>query len=211
MKTCSVSLCFLTATLFAAPAFAQGEPAAGTPPPEGEHRPLREQMLQCFDANHDGKLDETERAAARAEWQKRMAERGGPGAWGPGGPWGPHEFAAHGEGGGEFRGRAHHRHWRKMMRLMRWRRHQMRQAMLHRFDANHDGRLDETERAAARQAGREMRERFQAGRRQMLERFDANHDGRLDENERKNARDAWQEFLKQRPVLAPAPAAPAGK
>ena len=55
------------------------------------------------------------------------------------------------------------------------------------------------------------RARFQQGRKEMLERFDANQDGRLDANERKGARDAWQEFLRQRPVLAPAPATPAGK
>jgi hypothetical protein len=94
--------------------------------------------------------------------------------------------------------------------MMRMRRAHLRQAVLHRFDQDGDHRLNEAERAAARKAGREMRDRFQEGRRQMLERFDANHDGRLDENERKGLRDAWQEFVKQRPVLAPAPAAPTG-
>jgi hypothetical protein len=195
MKTSSVSLCFLTATLFAAPGFAQADaPAATTPPPPapGEHRPWREEMLQRFDANHDGQLDDAERATARAAWQKRMAERGGPGA--------------------EFHGGGHpHRHWRKMMRMRHWRRMHLRHAMLRRFDRDGDHRLSEAERADARKAGEEMRARFQANRRQMLERFDANHDGRLDENERKGVRDAWQEFVKQRPVLAPAPAAPAGK
>jgi hypothetical protein len=205
MKTSSVSLCFLTATLFAVPAVAQADaPAAPPPPPAGEHRPLREEMLQRFDANHDGKLDEAERATARAEWQKRRAEHGG--------GWGRHEFAGRGGYGGEFHGRGlHHRHWRKMTRMRHWRRMHMRQAMLQRFDRDGDHHLSEAERADARKAGQEMRARFQEGRKQVLERFDANHDGRLDENERKGLRDAWQEFVKQRPVLAPAPSAPAGK
>lgn len=222
MKNSSVSLCFVAATLFAVPAFAQGEPAAGSPPPapDGDHRPMREEMLKRFDTNHDGKLDDTERAAARAEWQKRMAEHGGPGAWGPGGGpegfrgpggpgggWGRHEFAGRGGRSGDFHGGWRgHRHFRRMMRLMRWHRMHMRQAMLHRFDKDGDHHLSGAERADARKRGEEMRARFQEGRKQMLARFDANHDGRLDENERKGLRDAWQEFLKQRPVL-PAPAA----
>ena len=217
MKSSSVSLCLLSATLFAAPALAQGEPPAGAPPPpppEGEHRPLREEMLRRFDANHDGKLDESERAAARAAWQKRMAERGGPegfrGPGGPGGPWGPPGFAGRGDGDEHFHGRGHHRHWRKMMRMMRWRRMHMRQAMLQRFDRDGDHRLNDAERAEARKAGEEMRARFQAGRKQVLERFDANHDGKLDADERKGMHDAWQEFLQQRPVPA-APPAPAAK
>ena len=147
MKTSSVSLCFLTATLFALSAFAQGEPAAGAPPapPEGGHHPLREERLKRFDANHDGKLDDSERAAARAEWQKRMAEPGGgPDAWGPpGGPWGGHEFSGRGEGGEDFHGGGHHRHWRRiMMRMRHWRRQHLHEAMLKRFDANHDGNFN---------------------------------------------------------------------
>jgi len=184
---------------------------------------MREEMLKRFDANHDGKLDESERATARAEWQKRMAEHGGPGAWGPGGregfhgrggpdgPGGPHEF---GGPGGEW-GPPHGGpgRWHRMMRMVRMHRRMMRrwhEHMLARFDANHDGKLDDAERATARKTGEEMRARFQEGRQQVLERFDANHDGKLDENERKGLHDAWQEFLKQRPVLA-APPAPAGK
>ncbi len=89
-----------------------------------------------------------------------------------------------------------------------------RQRMLERFDTNHDGQLDETERAAARaewrmhREGEKMRARFEQRRKEVLARFDRNGDGRLDENERKELQQAWQDFLKQHPVVAPA--APAG-
>jgi hypothetical protein len=72
MKTSFVSLCILTATLFAGSAFAQGEgPAAPAAP--GEDHPFRQRLLERFDTNHDGQLDATERAAARAEWQMHRA------------------------------------------------------------------------------------------------------------------------------------------
>ncbi len=164
---------------------------------------MRERFLQRFDANHDGKLDEAARAAARAEWQKRLAEHGGgegrhhgPGAFGPGGPG---EFGPDGFGGPPP-------HWRK---LMRWHRHL--RAMWHhrvmaRFDHDHDGRLNDAEYAEARKAREEMRARAKEHRQMVLARFDANHDGKLDPGERKELRNAWQEFLQARPVL-PAPAA----
>jgi len=66
----------------------------------------------------------------------------------------------------------------------RIRRHVMQQIKA-RFDANHDGVLDESERAAARQAIHAK----------LLERFDANHDGALDVNERQAARHAIQQKL----------------
>jgi EF hand len=137
MKTSFVSLCFLTATLFAGSAFAQSE-APATPPPAapGEEQPFRQRMLERFDTNHDGKLDDTERAAARAAWQIRATER--------------------------------------------------------------------------REVRDEIRAQLQENRQAILARFDRNSDGKLDENERAELRQAWQEFLKQRPVLTPAPVAPAG-
>jgi Ca2+-binding EF-hand superfamily protein len=62
----------------------------------------------------------------------------------------------------------------------------MRAKMLEKYDTNHDGKLDDTERAA-------MRADFQAKRserrQEMLARFDTNKDGKLDENERKVMKD----------------------
>ncbi|MEZ4361993.1 MAG: EF-hand domain-containing protein [Kofleriaceae bacterium] len=48
-------------------------------------------------------------------------------------------------------------------------------------DYNHDGQLDETERAALHE---KMRERAQQRRAEMLGKFDANRDGKLDDAER---------------------------
>jgi hypothetical protein len=140
MKTSFVSLCFLTATLFAGSAAAEsGTPATPAPLPPaapGEDRPFRQRLLERFDANHDGQLDDTERAAARAEWQIRR-----------------------------------------------------------------------THRAEMRE---DLRTGLQEQRQAILARFDRNGDGHLDEYERKELRQAWQDFLKVRPVVAPAPSPAAG-
>ena len=49
--------------------------------------------------------------------------------------------------------------------------------MLERFDTNHDGKLDDTERAA-------MKAAFGEKRQEMIARYDTNHDGTLDATER---------------------------
>ncbi len=61
-----------------------------------------------------------------------------------------------------------------------------------RFDANHDGVLDEQERAAARQAIEAHRAERERRRAEFLERFDTNGDGRLDEAERAALRE-WRD------------------
>lgn len=58
---------------------------------------------------------------------------------------------------------------------------EVRARLLKQFDANHDGKLDETERAAAKQY---MEEHGGAVRERMLKRFDKNGDGKLDDEER---------------------------
>lgn len=52
-----------------------------------------------------------------------------------------------------------------------------------RFDVNGDGQLDETERAAARQAMEERMRRERERREEMFEKFDADDDGKLDRDE----------------------------
>jgi hypothetical protein len=222
MKTSFVSLYLLTATLFAGSALAQSDapaaaaPSATPPAPQGD-QPFRQRTLERFDANHDGKLDDAERATARAGWEKRAGEfrsRGGPKdergpgqVGGPRGPKGGHEFAEY----REFREFRQFQRWKKMAKKQQHRHERMRSAMLQRFDHDGDHRLNDAERAEARAAGRQMRERFQAGRKQALERFDANHDGKLDATERQGMQQAWQKFLQQQPVVAPAPAATPAK
>jgi Ca2+-binding EF-hand superfamily protein len=63
-----------------------------------------------------------------------------------------------------------------------------RDKKLARFDTNHDGVLDEKERAAMRASWKERRE-------ERVARFDANHDGVLDDNERAAMRRAFQQRI----------------
>ena len=62
-----------------------------------------------------------------------------------------------------------------------------RKKLLEKFDTNHDGKLDETEKAAAKAA-------MQAHHQKMLEKFDTNKDGKLEPDERKAAREARKTF-----------------
>ena len=62
------------------------------------------------------------------------------------------------------------------------RHHPIPPAVLEQFDADKDGKLNEEERKAAREA---MQAKREEARKKALEEFDANDDGKLDENERK--------------------------
>lgn len=236
MKNRSVTLSLLTATLFAIPALAADAPAAPpAPPAPAAPGPWRAEMMQRFDQDKDGKLNDAERAAAREarvqmsaglkkkfdrnqdgqldESERRVAReamrakpgrRGGPaGFHGPRGrppewmrrelhrwfeqKWGGHPGARPGHHAGAGRpGKRLHA------------------AMLKRFDADRSGRLDDTERAAMKQAGEERRARMQEHRKEVLARFDANGDHKLDGAEHTNLRDAWKKFIQQQPVVKPA-------
>ncbi|MHC4819181.1 MAG: dockerin type I domain-containing protein, partial [Planctomycetota bacterium] len=65
--------------------------------------------------------------------------------------------------------------------------------ILEKFDANGDGELDETDRAAAREAFGGRRGHRGGKRAKILEKFDANGDGKLDEAERAELRKKLQE------------------
>lgn len=67
---------------------------------------------------------------------------------------------------------------------------QARAALLEKFDTNKDGKLDETERAAAREATRENRGKL---REQALAKFDKDGDGKLNDEEKAAAREAMKE------------------
>jgi EF hand len=62
-----------------------------------------------------------------------------------------------------------------------------RAEILQKFDANHDGKLDDSEKAAMREA---MKAKFEARKQEMLQRFDTNKDGKLDDAERAAMKDA---------------------
>jgi hypothetical protein len=135
----------------------QAQPNSDGPPPVGpathgnpggpggdedmgqEHRQM---MLQKFDANHDGQLDANERAQMRQAMQKRWAQRQNAGPGGAGS--GEHGVGQAGEGNGFNNPR--------------------RQMMMQKFDANHDGQLDDSEKAQMHEfMQRRRQERMQGG------------------------------------------------
>lgn len=74
--------------------------------------------------------------------------------------------------------------------------------MLEKFDTNKDGKLDDTEKAAA-QAAREARKA------EMLKKYDANGDGKLDDTEKAAAKAEWKKDHKKDDAAKPAETAPA--
>jgi hypothetical protein len=62
------------ATILALIACCAAPLAAGDDATKGKH-PRKAELLQKFDANHDGKLDEGERAAARAFVSQKLKEK----------------------------------------------------------------------------------------------------------------------------------------
>lgn len=75
MKTTSVPLWLLAATLIAAPTLtaADSKKSTDAPPPINDSSP--EAMLKRYDTNKDGKIDDTEKAAALKE-RRGMSEYG---------------------------------------------------------------------------------------------------------------------------------------
>lgn len=143
--------------------------------PNGE-RPSREEMIKRFDANNDGKLDQDERAAMRAAAPDRpaaaqadrsgggrgeRAERGGQrGERGQGGPGG--QRGPGGPGGAD---------------------------RLKQFDTDGDGKLSESERAAADSS---MRATISSNPRAM-ERIDTDGDGKISDTEWAAGRKAMED------------------
>jgi len=108
---------------------------------EGQRSSRRARIIERFDADGDGKLDEQERAAAHEARRAKVLER----------------FDTNGNGMIDDAERKAIGKARKQRRLKR------HQRLLERFDTNGDGQLDEQERAAARELRRaKMIERFDA-------------------------------------------------
>ncbi|MEZ6112126.1 MAG: EF-hand domain-containing protein [Pirellulaceae bacterium] len=92
----------------------------------------------------------------------------------------------------------------------------LRAQLMKRFDKNGDGQLDESERAAAREAYLKQRGQGDAAgrpagmpnREELLKRFDTDGDGRLSDDERTEAMQAMRRF--RGPAGNPAGGAPAG-
>ncbi len=122
-----------------------------------QRQQFRQKMLERFDANHDGQMDDNERAKMREFMQqRRMREQQNSG--GQGGPR-PQGFGQQG-----FGQQQDGQQGSQMQEMA-----ERRQKMLERFDANHDGQLDDSERA-------QMRE-FMQQRRMMHEQREQQHEG----------------------------------
>lgn len=148
-------------------------------PAKGEG-PSREAVLKKFDKNGDGTLDDSEKAAAKAEFAKNRPDAAGAGKPGERKP---------GQGGPAGRLDPE-----KMKELIK------------KFDKNGDGTLDGAEKEAAREEF--MKLRGGAGKpgdgkpgaggpggrpdpekmKELIAKFDKNGDGKLDESEREAAR-----------------------
>lgn len=146
------------------------------PRDQAKREAFRKGMLEKFDANGDGDLDETERQTARdamrahheemrTQMKAKLIEK----------------FDTDGDGEltGEEReeaGRAMHR-MRHAKDRKHDRRHRIARHLKEQFDTNEDGKLDETEREA-------LKSHMQAKKAEIVERFDADGNGKLEGDER---------------------------
>ncbi|MDI1318760.1 MAG: EF-hand domain-containing protein [bacterium] len=204
MKARPLFLCLLTAALCAIPALAQDEanPAAPKADKSGQMEKRRQEMLKRFDANGDGKLDDTEKAAMKEALKQERAVRGsgdigslsaGAGEAGPRGDLFVREMLKRFDKDGD--GKLDAAELGEMMKARGAAGGQglaggpMRPQIMKLFDKNGDGKLDDEERAAA--------EKF---RDEQVKRFDKNGDGQLDPEERAEAMKA---FLADHPEMMP--------
>ena len=153
---------------------APAKPCCGKP---GQRPDFHKMMLEKFDANKDGQLDDAEKAAAKADFEKMRAERGpkcghrGPKGPRCGGPRGPRHMSPE-------------------------QKDECRAKFMEKFDANKDGQLDDAEKAAVKADFEAKRAEMKAAfEKKMLEKFDANKDGQLDDAEKAAAK---AEFEKKR-------------
>lgn len=74
---------------------------------------------------------------------------------------------------------------------------QRQQAMIARFDADGDGKLNEAEKAAAKTAMQERREGRDGGpfHAQFMKQYDADKDGKLSDAEKAQAQSEWKAFV----------------
>ncbi len=190
MKNRSVSLCLLTATLFAFPALAADQPAEtppASPAPARDADARREKFMQRFDQDKDGKLSDAERQAAREQMRKNRAQSGRHHARGDQARENlKKRFDRDGDGQLD---RAEKREAKKALKKMRHKFH--RTAHRYRWHEKH-----------FRRGFRDHGFPFAGGapaRQALLKRFDQDGDGRLGAGERRAVQEAWRQFLEQAP------------
>jgi Ca2+-binding EF-hand superfamily protein len=152
MKASSVSLSLLTATLFALPALAQSEKAEE--PASAPAMTQRQQdLIQRFDKNGDGRLDEDEKAAAHAEMRREGKGEGERGGRAEMRKKLLKRFDKNGDGKLNEAERAEAEKAVKQFK-------ERRDEFLKRFDKDGDGTLNDEERAAAEKARQEFIEKI---------------------------------------------------
>ncbi len=135
---------------------------------------MHKRMLDKFDADKDGQLNETERDAMKAEMEKRRAERGAR-------PERPEGFRPGMRGEGFEGAKAGNRR----------RPHSERPEMINKFDTDKDGQLSEEERDALHDKVKAQREtRRENFKKEFMERFDTNKDAALSKEELEAAKAA---------------------
>ena len=144
--------------------------------------PLRERIRRHFDADKDGKLSETERAAAAAGLKERGAEAMEKRLANPGSLL-LEKFDADKDGKLSDAEKATARE------AIKNRLTELRDKLKAKADTNQDGSVDESERGQLRGKAGALRERI-------VTRFDEDKDGKLNETERAKAREAWQQRRK---------------
>ncbi|MCC6415767.1 MAG: hypothetical protein IT582_07655 [Opitutaceae bacterium] len=193
MKNSSLNTLFAAATLFLAPTLLSAQPA-----PDKDTPPPREPRWARFDANQDGKLDDTERTAAKQALRDnlsknpRFLERADTDK---DGAISDSEWAAAQK---KMKSMRQHRMEKrgKMHRAQAAKHH--RGALLKRFDANQDGKLDETERAAARAEGEKRVRAHLEKQLARLKAADADGDGKLRASEWATAKEKFREKRAER-------------
>tara|TARA_B100001250_G_scaffold167657_1_gene144400 strand:+ start:2762 stop:5395 length:2634 start_codon:yes stop_codon:yes gene_type:complete len=143
MKTTAYKLLMMGGLMVASAAPLTAQPAN---PPEPGDRPdrqaQRKQILERFDKNNDGELDEEEREAARESFQRGPNERGRSG--GPPDASGREAGPPRGRGGRSRGGRGGSRSGQRI-------------EVIPKFDKDKDGVLDKSERSAAIKYVKEQR------------------------------------------------------
>lgn len=186
-----------------------------TPAAASQQSERQRALMQRFDTNGDGQLDESEKEAARSMM--------GGGAGGPRGAQAQmmrerlmERFDANGDGTLNEAERSE-----AFDAIVSDPSRPAAQRILQRFDANGDGALNADEKAAALAAWSQMQDgagrpgtaapggrpgaRLTPEQREaILRRFDANGDGQLDDSEREAARAAWRERQRQGQPTPPA-------
>lgn len=153
-------------------------------PPKDSERPSREEMkkrfMEKFDKNKDGKIDDKEKAAIRAEFAKRRGHAGDR------------------EGHGHHKGHEHKKPEAKKSEAKKkggdaksdWgkRREEMKKKFMEKYDKNEDGEIDDKEKEAAREAFRQrasewMKERTEKSAAHLIIELDKNKDRKLNVDE----------------------------